>query len=164
MKAVGLLMVFFSATVVGFMKADSYKTEGKILVGLIDLVYFIKREISSYLTPQYQIYEKFRNDELERIGFLSSLRGCSKDGRLSPMRQALELCRQSIDSEAVNVMYDFSDGLGTMSVSEEKERCERAIAQLEALYQKKSEEIRAKTKLCRSIGCVSGIGLALLLW
>ena len=164
MKAVGLLTVFLAASAAGFIKADTYKSEGRVLGGFIDLVYFIKREISSYLTPQYRIYEKFENDTLEKIGFLNNLRDCAKDGSLSPMRSALESCRDNIDGCLFSIMCDFSDGLGTMCVSEEIERCERAIVRLEAQYKKKTEEINSKTRLCRSVGCIVGIGLALLLW
>ena len=166
MKLIGLVTVFTVCTCAGFIKANGYKRSENELRAFLELVYFIKREISSYLTPQHEIYRKFSNPVLEKNGFLHSLVRISDNGTQRPLYHVLE-CRRSfltVTDEAFNVLSDFSSELGTLSTYDECQRCDRTAIELEEILQRQKEETGQKATLCKSIGSLVGIGLVLLLW
>lgn len=165
MRAVGLLFIFLSTTAAGFIKAASYKESEKEIGAFIEMLYFIKHEIASFLTPQSKIYEKFTNRVLEKNGFLPLLKDVSAKGKESPLFLSIEECTTlRCGEEAVGIIKEFAETLGTLSVTEQCLRCDRAVSELEEIYKKKKAETAEKTGLCRSVGCMVGLGLVLLLW
>ncbi|MBE6701395.1 MAG: hypothetical protein E7582_05865 [Ruminococcaceae bacterium] len=166
MKVIGIALVFFSCTVTGFLRANSYIVSLKQFHAFIELLYFIKHEISTYLTAQCEIFLKFKSTELEKCGFLTETRKCIEKSTLSPMADALETLKEklNINKEAFDILLEYSKKLGSYSPEEECKRCQRAIMELEEIYKKQKEENLKKTSLCRSVGAMTGIGLVLLLW
>ena len=92
MKWLGLILIFFSTTSVGFIKANRYKDSEREINAFIRLIYFIKHEISLYLTPQSEIYTKFSSPPLEKNGFMTMLRELSAKGAQQPMLTAVTEC------------------------------------------------------------------------
>lgn len=165
MRTLGLLLIFISASAVGFMKANSYKECEKEINSFIKMIYFIKHEISVYLTPQSEIYEKFSDTLLEKNGFLPLLRRHSENGTEAPLLCAVaESNLLKCGDETIGAIKDFAQTLGTLSVEEQCERCDMTISILNEIYKKKKDETSEKIGLCRSVGCIVGIGLVLLLW
>lgn len=164
MKILGLILVFVSSASVGYIRSNSYKERDSELHSFIELLYFIKNEISSYLTPQWEIYEKFENSVLEKNGFLSLLRAYSEKGRENPLFYALDGASLKLGKEEEEIIKAFARDFGTLSTADECDRCDRTIRKLEEIYKTKKEETLEKTRLCRSVGCMIGLGLVLLLW
>ncbi len=165
MKIFGLILVFASATAAGFIKAEAYKERDAEISAFIELIYFIKQEISAYLTPQHQIYEKFTCSVLEKNGFLTLLREYSHQGIEAPLMSALDNCGGlTLDTETRDIVAGFAEGFGSLSTADECQRCDRTVCALEEIYKKRREETLEKTRLCRSVGSMIGIGLVLLLW
>ena len=165
MKIIGLLLIFLSSVGLGFSKAEEYRGKDRQINAFIELLYFIRHEIFVYQTPQCKIYEKFQNKYLYEIGFLDNLRRKAHDGVGTPLFYSIkELDRMRIDPEIEEILLDFALGLGTLSVGEECERCDRAVGKLEEIYRKQKDETKEKTRLCRSVGGIVGAGLVLLLW
>lgn len=166
MKTLGLVTVFSVCFAVGIIKSGEYKKSENELKAFIELVYFIRREISGYLTPQHEIYRKFTNSILEANGFLGTLRKNSANGISSPLNYTLESKKETLrlGGEPFYVLASFSEGLGSFSELDECQRCERCAKELEAILKKQKEETEQKVRLCKSIGGLVGIGLVLLLW
>lgn len=165
MKLLGMLLIFLSSTAIGFYKAETYKERDREFGELISLVYFIKHEISAYLTPQYMIYEKYKGESLEKNGFLPRLREYSAQGIEFPLMRALNDCNTlKINEETRSTLNDFSQTLGTLGIDDECEQCNKTIRSLEEQYQKRKEETSGKTRLCKSVGGMIGMGIVLLLW
>ena len=163
MKTIGLMILFFVPTVAGFIKSQSYIESRNILRGFISLIIFIKHEITSYLTPQQEIYEKFYDKSLEKSGFLLALRNVGGD---APFALALKETRDKLflSEEAFELLYEFGTSFGTLSEKEEALKCEKLIRELEEIYKAQKEETNEKTRLCRTVGCMTGIALVLLMW
>lgn len=165
MKIIGLLLIFLSSLGLGFSKAEEYREKDRQINAFIELLYFIRHEIFVYQTPQCKIYDKFQNKYFSEIGFLDILRKKAHDGVGTPLFYSVkELDPIKCDAEVEEVLLDFASGLGTLSVGEECERCDRAVGKLEEIYRKQKEETKEKTRLCRSVGGMVGAGLVLLLW
>ena len=165
MKIIGLIVIFFSCTAIGFIKSKEYKERDIELHEFINLLYFIKREISSYLTPQKEIFEKIHSPYFEKNGLLERIRESSSADNEAPFYKALCVYDfQTPDKEAQEILKVFARELGRLPAAEECEHCDRAIRELEKLYEKKKEETSQKIRLCQSIGSMIGIVVALLLW
>ena len=165
MKPLGLLLIFLSASAAGFVRANGYRETEKEIGSFIKLMYFIKHEISFYLTPQSEIYGKFSDAPLERNGFLPMLRRFSSDGTEAPLLRAISECDTlKCGDEVMNAIKDFAQTLGTLSAEEQCERCDITVNVLNEIYKSKREEATEKSRLCRSVGCMAGLGLVLLLW
>lgn len=165
MKTAGLILMFLSATAAGFIKANTYKESEKEIASFIEMLYFIKHEISFYLTPQNKIYEKLHSRILESNGFLACLRDFSTECRESPLLCAIETCDGlKCGDEVLRILKEFAVTFGTLSVEEQCRRCDRTISELEEIHKTKKSEAIEKTRLCRSVGCMIGLGLVLLLW
>ncbi len=163
MKTAGLILIFFAPSLIGFMKAESYVEENNILHSFITLISFIKREVSSYLTPQREIYCKFYDKHLDKCGFLEELKNSFSD---TPLLSALLLTKERLNlrDEPYELIYEFATLFGTLSEREEMERCDKLISELEEIYKRNKEENREKIRLCRTVGCMTGIGLLLVMW
>ncbi len=163
MKTAGLILVFFAPTLIGFMKAESYVEENNTLRSFISLISFIKREISSYLTPQREIYRKFYDKHLEKSGFLDEIKNSLSD---TPLLSALLLTKSRLNlrDESYELIYEFATLFGTLSEREEMDRCDKLMSELEEIYKRSKEENREKIRLCRTVGCMTGIGLLLVMW
>ncbi len=163
MKAVGLFLTFLIPLLTGFLKSQEYAEKRNILHGFILLLYFIKHEVTFYLTPQNEIYRKFYDKTLSKIGFLDILENSQST---TPLKEALTLSKEKLllEKDAYDLLYEFSSDFGTLSQKEENKRCERVISELEEIYKSQKEEINEKIRLCRTVGCMAGIGLVLLMW
>ena len=165
MKVIGLVLIFISTTAVGFIKANRYRDTEKEISAFIQLIYFIKHEITLYLTPQIEIYDKFSSLPLESNGFMEMVRAFSRCGAETPLLRAVTECDTlRCGSEVVDILRDFSQTFGMLSVEEQCERCDRTAERLCEIHKRKKEEASEKTRLYRSVGCMAGLGLVLMLW
>ena len=166
MKIVGMLMIMFSATATGFIRAEKYKTEEDEFKGFIELIKFIKHEISQNLTLQKDIYQKFENEALNKNGFIEILRYFSQNNYPSPLYIALKeySSELKVNVEAVAPIIEYSEKFGSFSIEEEVARANALIEDLEEIYKSNKDDISNKKRLCRTVGCMVGIGLLLLLW
>ena len=163
MKTVGLILVFFIPSAVGFLKAEEYQEKRNILHGIISLIRIMKHEVSFYLTPQNEIYRKFYDKALMKIGFIDALQNSLTS---TPLYDALTLTKDKLlfEKEYYDLLCEFALNFGTLGQKEESKRCERLISELEEIYKKQKEETNEKIRLCRTVGCMTGIGLVLLMW
>lgn len=163
MKVLGLIILFAVPSAFGFFKSQGYLNARDILHGFIGLINFIKREISSYLTPQQEIYNKFYDKTLDKIGFLSTLRETTGD---TPLAQALMCTKDKLllKDETFELLLEFALTFGTLCEKEEVSKCEKLIQDLEEIYKEQKEETREKTRLCRTAWCMIGLALVLLMW
>lgn len=163
MKIAGLLLIFITCLSAGYVKAQRYKDSQNILRSFISMIYFIKQEVLSYLTPQHEIYHKFYDKCLDRCLFLNELKNSPSD---TPLAFTLSRTKEKLmlNEEVYYLLYEFGGTFGSLSQEEEVKRCEKLIRELEEIYKLQKEETAEKIRLCRTVGCMTGIGLVLLLW
>ena len=165
MKIAGIIIVFFSCCTAGYLRSlECVKTRDQIYA-FIKLIEHIKHEIAYYLTRQEDIFLKFENKYLEKIGFLKILREEKIKDEKSLLYHALQKSEKylSLSLEGKKILYEFAKTLGHLSPSEQCTNCDKAILQLEELYKKEKEEACARVKLNRCIGCLGGAFAVLIL-
>lgn len=164
MKLLGLIIILISSGACGMIKACEIKEREKQFLGFVELLNFIEREVSHYLTPQREIYDKFTNTALEKIGFIERLR--SNEHRENIIWSAICDCidKITIPDEALDLLKNFSEGFGKLPSDEEVKNIKRILEGLDEIYKKYKYDLEQKAVLYKTIGFVVGIGLVLLLW
>ncbi len=164
MKLLGLIIIFISSGACGMIKACEIKEREKQFSGFVELLCFIEREVSLYLTPQREIYDKFTNPALEKIGFIEHLQSGLYSENI--IWSAICDCKDKITlpEEALEALKTFSEGFGKLSAAEETKNVKRILEALDEIYKKYKNDLEQKAVLYKTIGFVVGIGLVLLLW
>ena len=165
MKILGLIIIFFSCSAMGFIKSFEYTKALGELYAFILLIRFIKREIGMYLTKQKDIFYRFENPILEETGFLKTLRETELTDEKSVLFHALQIYNEKlrINEYAKSVLCEFAEDFGRMSPEEQTERCNSTLSCLEEIYKKEKEESTSRIKSCRSLWCMAGASAVLLL-
>lgn len=165
MKILGLILIFAAPSTLGFLMSAKVKEELDQIGAFIDLIGYIKYEISLFLTKQDEIFEKFSNDTLEKCGFLEKLRSSPLDGEHSMLYRAL--CERDdtllLDEETLKILKGFAENFGRLALDEQVEKCDTYIKILREIYNSKKADVISKVKLYRNVGLISGMGLVLTL-
>lgn len=151
-------MIFAACTAVGFFASAMYKRRVRQLEAFAALVAYIGAQIGGFLTPLDRIYASFENRTLDECAFLAALR---QSGGVA----AMEVCRRSLNltQDERDELERFFEGLGRHSADEEARHCayfERRIGELVAAAR---AEHASKGRVCRTLGMLFGLMLALLL-
>ncbi len=165
MKTLGLILVFIFFSTAGIVKSVDFTKSKEELYAFIQFFKFVRREIVLHRTRQLDIYKKFGNKVLEKNGFLNSLR----QGYITDSRSVLYHTfsdyekKLSISTECKNLILEFAESFGQISVSEQSQKCDTLIFELEDIYKKEKEEAVLRAKASRYLGVMAGIGAVLLL-
>ena len=165
MKYFGLILIFVSCSGAGIIKSFEYTKSQNEIYAFILMLRFIKREVSFFLTRQKDIFLRFENKTLEKTGILKDLREKEIEDEKSPLYHVLRAYENklSINEDAKDILFEFSESFGRMSVSEQLEKCSHTISELEEIYKKGKEQSAEAIKTCRMLGCIVGVAVVLLL-
>lgn len=141
----------------GFSFSADYRKRTEQLEAFRDFIGFISSHIEGYLTPVHRIFSLYENKTLEKIGFLDEIRKSGWNG-------ALERCRGRLllNEKEISDLGAFFSSLGGFDSASAVKHC----AYFEKILGERSraarEELPSRTKLCRSLGFVIGVMLAVL--
>ncbi len=154
----GAAIIFFACSAVGFFASKMYSCRVKELEAFAALVSYIGAQIDGFLTPLDRIYATVKNHVLEECFFLKVLR---QSGGVEAMR----MCRHSLhltDGEYVE-LERFFEGLGHHDADQEAKHCVYFEKRIRGFAETARAELPSKGRLCRTIGMLFGIMLALVL-
>lgn len=151
-------MIFAACASVGISASAMYARRVRQLEALEALVAYVGAQINGFLTPLDRIYASFENRTLEECAFLEVLR---QSGGIT----AMQTCRHSLNltENECRELEGFFEGLGCHSVDEETRHCayfEKRIGELAAAAR---TQYASKGKVCRTLGMLLGLMLALVL-
>ena len=154
----GALMIFLSCSAVGLLSAEMHSRRVSELEAFAALIAYIGAQIEFFLTPLEKIYVTVKDDTLERTSFLKVLR------EVGGVR-ALAICRHSlhISQNEYAELERFFEGLGHHSAGEEAKHCTYYEKNIRALATAAREQLPSKKRVCRSVGMLFGVILALVL-
>ena len=157
-RFLGALMIFAACTAVGFSASAMYLKRVRQLEAFVQLVSYIGAQIDGFLTPLERIYASFENRTLEECSFLVALRG---QGGVA----AMQICRRSLNltKNERGELLRFFEGLGQHSAYEEARYCAYYERRIEELAKAARAEYPSKSRVCRTLGVLLGLMLALVL-
>ncbi len=151
-------MIFAACTAAGFSTSSLYLRRVRQLEAFAELISYIGAQIESFLMPLERIYDSFQSRTLDECSFLVVL-------RQSGGAEAMETCSRTLNLTANerNELVRFFDGLGAHGVHEASRHCayfEKRIGELAAAAH---EEYRQRGRVCRTLGMLFGLMLAIVL-
>ncbi len=154
----GALMIFAACTAAGFSASAMYARRARQLEAFTALISYVGAQINGFLAPLERIYATFENRTLEQCSFLAELR---QSGGVT----AMETCRRSLNltQSERDELKAFFVGLGRHSADEESRHCayfEKRIGELAATARAQHS---SKGRVCRTLGMLFGLMLALVL-
>lgn len=157
MRLFGAALIFAvsAALAAVFSRAETVRV--RQYEGMLLLLRKIRTEIACFRTPTAAIYARFENDALAAAGFLPVLRQRGFSAALDDAGERLLL-----DGEDMRTLGAFAAGLGRSYPAEEIARCDRAIAELSAAYDRRRREAPGRARAALSLWLCGGAMLVLL--
>ena len=154
----GAVIIFFACSAAGFSASKMYSRRVKQLEAFSSLISYIGQQIHGFLTPFDRIYATAKSSALEECSFLNVLR---QNGGVEAMR----ICRKSLhltDGECAE-LERFFEGLGHHGADEEAKHCAYFEKRIRNFAEAARSELPMRGRVCRTIGMLFGVMLALVL-
>lgn len=157
LEAFLIAVLFLTCLFGGFFISSVYRKRTEQLEGFRDLISFTGAQIEGYLTPTHKIFAMFRNKALQKSGFLDDLQNRGWRNALDNCRGKLFLSERELDE-----LGSFFSQLGTCDTESAIRHCNYYRQVFGELAVGARADLPSKTKLCRSLGFVIGVMLAVL--
>jgi len=154
MKLLGYVLIFLACSFTGIYSARFYKHKLINSYEYIEMLCVISDNISLWHLALNKIYDSIKNIELERIGYLDTLRSC---GLAHAYREF-----------SVKFLFDqeheiFCEKLGTLPLVDTLKLCENEIKRLNKILDQQKEVIEKKIKLYPALALLAGIAVIILI-
>jgi len=158
LRLVGALCISGAAMAAGMSAAGMLRTRVMQLEAFVALSSHIASQVESFRAPLDAIFADYENAVLARCGFLAALRehGGSEALRMSAARLYLTHAETA-------ELEKFFDGLGRHGAGEETRHIAYYEARIGAMAQTARAELAAKARLCRALGALAGVMIAVML-
>ncbi|MBE6551309.1 MAG: hypothetical protein E7665_04155 [Ruminococcaceae bacterium] len=159
----GLALIFFSPFSASLYLSRSVLSGVCELEGYIKLIKATENEITSYMTKQGDIFASFKDEYLEKCGFLPLLRSSPID-ECSALEHALEEFDKNtlIPKDCFDALVRFAEVLGKTSVQKQKEACSQCLYVLEKIHSEIKPDALKKAKVYKTIGLAAGAAAVIL--
>ena len=159
MKLAGILLILFASVIIGFILEREAGEGTRQLSSFSAFLSTLRRRLECYLDSPEQIARDYRDPNLEKTGFLESLRrGRSIREAYLESRGAL-----SIPSEADRILSDFFASFGRGYLTSELHTVENALVSIEKALSEESKNARLKGRAMKIAAPTLGLGLVILI-
>lgn len=157
-RVIGAATVFSVSFYMGMTASYLCGVRVEQLDAFCGLIGHIGAQIEGYLMPLDEIYRRYSDKRLERIGFLAAL---NESGGLA----AAEKCRSRLllTNAEMSELKSFFSELGGSSADKEIKHCRYYGSRFAALTAAAREEKTKKARLYRAFGMLVGIMLIVML-
>lgn len=157
-RMIGALLILIASGAAGFAASRLFYQRVLQLEAFTRLISHIAAEIDSFSSPLDRIFAGYRDETLEKCGFLPAL-------RRSGGAAALDECggRLYLTAAERAELVKFLGGIGRRGRDETARHCAFYEKRLAALAQSARGELAGQMKVCRTLGLLAGAMLAILL-
>ncbi len=157
LRLIGAALVFAACGMVGWQTAAMFRLRAEQLEAFARLISHIGAQVDIFRAPLDRIYAAWGDRVLEACGFLAALR--EKGGP-----HAMRICgaRLYLSPTETAELTKFFSGLGQCGADEEMRHIafyEKRIGEMSAATK---NELVGRMKICRCLGVLAGLLLALL--
>ncbi len=160
MSLAGALILVLSAYFLGRALA---LREGEVLKGLdavINMLNFVYRRMETEGTPLYLLFEKYKDDYLETLGFLPLLRA---HGNLASRFWGEAVGLLPLTADAKNELLHFGETLGTLDLESQLKRINACIGFLRQERETLRISVPLKQKSIKTVAFLFGALTAIVL-
>lgn len=148
-------MVLICSLLWGRELCNRGKREELLLSGLCSFVRYTKEQINAFRAPLFRIFDSFSHDELERVGFIRSLR--SGEGK-----DSAKCLRQKIPDSAYKEICSFLENLGGGYEDGQNALCAYTLKRLEEVHEERKANLVQRLKMYRSLPFLLALSLIIL--
>lgn len=156
LKYLGLALVFAGCALTGWDAVAAVKQTLRLTSSLLRLIAHIQNEIDCKSAPLSDIFASFKDDALEACGFTGTM-------NRSGLREAVSELSDRLDAEAVDIMKDFSAGLGCCGREGQLTLCQNAASRMKAVRERLAADAPRKTKLYASLGVTAALTMIIII-
>lgn len=160
MRWVGAIILIAASYTCGSVLANIQSDELKTVDSVIRFLTYMRRRMYSERAELFEVFQSFKDEHLENLGFLSALCSCRNDFSQN-WGMALDLL--SMDQESKNELVILGESLGKLNLNEQLKRLDVCINALESSKQKIEKAIPIKQKTTKTIWLLSGTLIAIIL-
>lgn len=159
MRVFGIALILLAAL---FFSAEFSRYQKKRIAegdGFLHLFSHLRGEILCRLEPVADCFAGFRDEALERAGFLRALRECENLGAaMEATEKKLSLCE-----EEKKTLLRFCLGFGRGYREEELRRIDAALEEFERQVAQDKRELPRLARLVRTLSAALALGIVILL-
>lgn len=129
------------------------------LFGFVAFLNHAKGEISMFLTPTAEILRGFKNDSLDKLGFISEA------GKTGSLGKAFSECeeRASIGKEAKQLLAECFSGFGQGYREQEITRIEHYVGSLGKILETERDALPKNARMVSALLLAGAVGIFILL-
>ena len=168
LKVAGCLIIFFSCSILGFMKAFSYKERRTELEGIIEIMELLELEISY---KKDSLSKTFKRVSLLKDCWFSNV--ISSCGDYLEAQNSLTVSWENavkdnintlpLNKEDIMILNDIPIGLGRSDVKGQEKVFRPILIRLRQRCGEASEQEKKQGRMFKSLGISSGIVIAIIL-
>lgn len=165
MRVIGLIFLCMIPVFLGAAKREKILENGKIQSSFLRFFEHIQFQIQSFSRPQDEIFCKFEDKTLEKIGFLPKLRCEVAAEPCLALHRTLQsyFDQLGFSTEKMQFIENFSSNFGMQSKSAQLKDCEKLLLALHNQEAKEKEKRKNDATIAWTFGLCLGVGLFILL-
>ena len=156
MRLVGFLVLIGSSVIYSYVLTQNTKKRLAQLEDILSLIRYIKINIESFMTPISKILISFDR-------YSSSSREFTETAQKHGLQYAADHCTLELGENALRILKDFSQRIGSGYKEDEIRLCEFAYNSLFEIYGQEKEEAKTKNKMVKTLPIMSALSIALML-
>ena len=165
MKWIGASICFFISVAIGCMAGKNEKLRTEQCEAFLEFFVYIQNQVGYFLAPTKLIYKNFRNDTLQRSGFLDAL--CAHEGDdvyFNVWERALADCKERLKlSEAqYEIVRAFGSCVGKSNEELQLKHLEYYAKAMRAETERQKKQMQKNIKLYRTLGFSAGAAILIL--
>ena len=166
-KYVLLIAIMFLAIYIGNLISKKYINRVKELIQIKLSISIIKSKIKFTQNPLKDIFEQIlKSTEETNIKELwkNAIKGLNNNLEIeTAWEKAIKKTETNLNKEDLDILLDMGKMLGKTDIEGQISNLEIASAFIDTQIKKAEEEKQKNSKLCKTLGIVSGLGLIIIL-
>lgn len=166
-RIMGCVLIFISCSSLGFLKASSYKARTLELESILEMIKLLDMEITYRRDSLAKAFEKV--SYMKGCWFSEVLKACSAMMGTNTMEQSWQLALEEnmdkcpLKEKDIEVLRDFSMGLGKSDIKGQKNYLEPAMLRIEASLAEARAQEQSQSRMYRGLGIAAGVVIAVIL-
>ena len=165
MKWIGASICFFISVAIGCMAGKNEKLRTEQCEAFLEFFVYIQNQVGYFLAPTKLIYKNFRNDTLQRSGFLDAL--CAHEGDdvyFNVWERALADCKERLKLSEVQyeIVRAFGSCIGKSNEELQLRHLEYYAKAMRAETERQKKQMQKNIKLYRTLGFSAGAAILIL--
>lgn len=158
-KTAGSATLVFSTIYYGAVMIREERSKLTTADAICEMMRYVRDNIEHFMKPLPDIFASYRNDALERTGFLADVR----ENGLKYAQIDRHFGKNSVDTEVLAVLNDFCGKIGGGYRDDEIRLCDYSIAQIEKRTAKMKDDFSSKAKIYRTLPPLFALSVLLIL-